>query len=506
MHRRTLVLSTWIIIILAAGYLRFTSLEERPIHTDEATGARILADRLETAEYEFNPKHFHGPLLSFLTVPLAQLKGETTWRNLSMGTIRLCPAIAGMLLVLTPLLWRRIMGDSGVLIVAALLSSSPILVYYNRMYIHESWLVLFGMLGAAFAFRLFLIPNWKNAILCGISIGCMFATKETFVIAVFSWVLALALCYTLTITTKITPEDSKRPSFRKYLTSACLVLLTILMTAAFFYSNGFRYPERIWDALQTYLVYETTPGHDKAAGYYLNLLIWPKHLLGQWWTEGLVLLLAGFACLAARRNNYQKTAILYLSVATLVQFLVYSSISYKTPWLILLPWTHLCLLAGLCWQAIPKTSRPAKVILGLVLICTIAFQLQQSVATTQRWENDARAPYVYVPSSRNLIALESWMNQLTVEFPEIQEQTVAVIGDAYWPLPWYLRTFDTIGYWEEPNPAMLQMPIIFSMTSPSSDSDQPFNSTHTAFPQGLRHNVSMTLFVRNDIWKQWSDE
>jgi len=506
MHLRTIACLAWLLIIILAGALRLNDLGERPVHADEATGARILAERLEGGDYQFDPKHFHGPLLGLLTEPLARLRGESTWPELSIETLRLSPIIAGMLMVLTPLLWRRQFGDFGACLSGALLASSPLMVYYNRMFIHESWLVLFGMLGLAFAFRLFTQPNYKNALLCGISVGCMFATKETFIITVSAWALALAACYALTHFRRIDRPGAEAHSIQSYPKPACLALLSAVLVAAFFYSNGFRFPERILDAYRTYLVYETTLGHDKPASYYLSLLLWPKHLLGQWWSEGSILLLVGLACVAAVRIRSTQLAIIFLGLSALAQFAIYSSIAYKTPWLMLLPWAHVCLMAGFCVKVLQPSNRVTQGLLGVGILAALLFQTQQSLLASQRWANDARAPYVYVPSSRDLQTLESWLPQLTESLPEFSEQPIVVIGRGYWPLPWYLRSFDQIGYWDEPDASMTVAPLVFSMEASGLATDLVLSGSHTAFPRGLRTNVSMTLYMRNDLWAQWIDQ
>ena len=67
------------------------------------------------------------------------------------------------------------------LLAAAFLATSPLLVYYSRMFIHESLLVLFGMLALV---SLTCKPRWGIA---GILIGLMFATKESFAISIIAW-------------------------------------------------------------------------------------------------------------------------------------------------------------------------------------------------------------------------------------------------------------------------------------------------------------------------------
>ena len=154
MIQRGFIWIGWIGVIALAFWLRLDDLGERPIHFDEATGAQIFSKRLEDANYRFDPTHYHGPFQSIITWPIAKLYGEQSWQTLSLPMLRTGPAIAGILLVLTPLLWLRMIGPPAALAAGALLASSPLLVYYNRMYIHESWLALFGMLTAAAVFHL----------------------------------------------------------------------------------------------------------------------------------------------------------------------------------------------------------------------------------------------------------------------------------------------------------------------------------------------------------------
>ena len=498
MHHRTLVCLTWLIIVTFASGLRLSKLETRPFHADEATGARILSQRL-AGDYQFNPNHFHGPLLSLLTEPLARLRNETTWQSLSIETLRLSPAIAGILICLTPLFWRRVMGEYGAALSAALLATSPMLVYYSRMYIHESWLALFGLLGLTFTYRLYKNPNTKNALLTGIFVGCMFATKETFVITLFAWVIGLVACFALIHFNR----NSEKPKLTNYLIYAGLASLSALLVSAFFYSKGFRNSESITDAFKTYLVYETTLGHDKPLTYYISLLLWPKHLLGQWWTEGAVFLLAVATCVFAVGLPKQRSAIVLIALASIIQIGIYSSIDYKTPWLMLLPWAHVCLLAGFCLSVIRPSHRITQICIGCFIFVALIYQTQQSIAASQHFENDARLPYSYVPTNRDLVSLESWLFQLSEMTPAIKDQTIVVIGRAYWPLPWYLRMFNRIGYWDQPEVKMIDAPIVFTIPDSNQATNPLLSDSHVAFPRGLRTNVSMTLHLRKDLWTKW---
>lgn len=504
MHLRALSYITWLIVVLIAAYLRLNNLEDRPMHADEATGAKILAKILDGEDYQFNPSHFHGPVLSLTSQPIAYLAGEGTWGKLTARTLRLGTAIAGVLLVLTPLLWQRQLGSLGSLVAGALLATSPLLVYYSRMYIHEIWLALFGMIAVAFVFRFTIRPNYANALVSGLFTGLMFATKETFAITVLAWGTAAIASWALV--SKARTDTSTQLSIRIYAKPAALLIVTAVIIATAFYSNGFRHPQGIVDAIRTYFVYETTPGHEKAFSYYLHFLLWPKHVLGQYWSEAAVATLALITCIRTQRNSTVSIPVIFLSIAVLVQFAIYSTISYKTPWLMLLPWAQVCLLAGFCLNRFLESRRSLQTILCIAVIMTLTAQTYQSIHANGRFANDARNPYAYVPSSKDLVTLEEWLTQILANHPVDSFRPIAVIGSGYWPLPWYLREFDQIGYWPETEISMQDYALVFAMSDQIPEADKTFENTHIALPRGVRDNVSMTLYLRNDIWEQWINQ
>lgn len=500
MSQRLLIIVTWIGIVILSLTLRLQNLEERPIHADEATGARILAGQLAGEDYQFDPQHFHGPLLSLSSQPIARSRSETSWSELSTTTLRLSTVIAGLLVVFTPLLWRRSIGSWGALAAAALLASSPLMVYYNRMYIHESLLTLFAMLACAAVLRLTEQPGKRIAIASGLCIGLMFATKETFAISILAWLPAVGLCYW-----RQQANDARHlcPNLRIYLLPSVCLAITAAFTAAYFYSDGFRSMQGIIDAVRTYFVYETTAGHEKDMGYYLKLLIWPKQQLGIWWTEVLIALLAVIAVAFAVVKRVPNPAVLFLAVATVCHFIIYSCIGYKTPWLMMVPWAHACLLAGYAFSYFPNLKTRSRFLLTLLLLTGLAYQTKQSIHASGRLANDSRNPYAYVPTSKDAAKVERWLHELRA-LPDAPTLTpIGVIGQGYWPLPWYLRTFETIGYWPTPIQDITDLPIIFAMPAQAQACDNLLGATHTKLPRGLRANVAVTLYLRNDIWQHW---
>ena len=374
------------------------------------------------------------------------------------------------------------------------------MVYYNRMYIHESLLTLFAMLACAAVLRLTEQPGKRIAIASGLCIGLMFATKETFAISILAWLPAVGLCYW-----RQQANDARHlcPNLRIYLLPSVCLAITAAFTAAYFYSDGFRSMQGIIDAVRTYFVYETTAGHEKGMGYYLKLLIWPKQQFGIWWTEALIALLAVIAVAFAVVKRVPNPAVLFLAVATVCHFIIYSCIGYKTPWLMMVPWAHACLLAGYVFSYFPNLKTRSRFLLTLLLLTGLAYQTKQSIHASGRLANDSRNPYAYVPTSKDAAKVERWLHELRA-LPDAPTLTpIGVIGQEYWPLPWYLRTFETIGYWPTPIQDITDLPIIFAMPAQAQACDNLLGATHTKLPRGLRANVAVTLYLRNDIWQHW---
>lgn len=502
MSKTTLIWFAWITIAVIAIWLRGQSLTTRPIHADEATGARITAQRLDSSDYSFDPTHFHGPWLSLSGSLTAQFNAESSWTQLSLFSLRSGTACAGVLLALTPLLWRRFLGDPAALAAGALLATSPLLVYYSQMYIHETWLALFGMLALPMVHRYSIAPSIRNGLLAGLFIGLMFATKETFAISILAWlpatiasVAALRIC---------SADAHQVRSFSRYRNAFLAMTVTALAVSTILYTDFFRTPSGIVDAFKTYFVYETTPGHDKAWNYYAELLLWPKNVLGIWWTEGLVtiLLLAGIFLAACSPKTLP--AALLISLGALAHCLIYTVISYKNPWLMLLPWSIICLGGSLAFASWRERAPTAKVLLALTLLLTLGFQTKQSLHATGRYADDERNPYSYVPTTKDPRRMLAWIEEIEALPTTPTLAPAAVVGTGYWPLPWYLRSLDPVGYWPAPEESMQLFPLVFAMPGQQTACDQLLETSHTAFPRSLRSNVAVTLYLRNDIWDAWS--
>ena len=496
--QRALLTLAWIGVVVTAAFLRFDDLADRPMHADEATGARIMAKRMEGQGGEFNPKHYHGPLLADLTMPVCLLRGESTWSELSKSSLRFVTASAGLLVIMVPLLWRRSLGDVPALVAAALLATSPLLVYFSRMFIHESLLVLFGMLllGLVLAF-----PRWG---LPGLVLGLMFAAKESFAISVLAWGAAIGLlllqeCKSISKEVIVTwvKENGKG-----LVVSAAAAAITALVC----YTHGFTHLKGAVDSVKTYFVYETVGGHDKPWYYYLHLLALPDKSAGVWWYGTPVVLLALLAYAiswTSKVERSQRRWIHLLAYSVVFHLIIYSLFGYKTPWLACLPWAIVCWLAGFAFCSIAGRARWVQALLILFLGATLWTQWKQTRIACGRLHSDARSPYAYVPTRPDVEKMEEWLGKLrAMEGGETLDR-VAVIGSGYWPLPWYLRSFEQVGYWPEAPDHLESFPLVLMMPEQDYLLGDRLDETHVPLPRGLRDGVPLQMYLSRSVWDQW---
>ncbi len=470
---RVIDLGLCVTVIIAAVFLRFQDLGVSPMHADEATGARIVADRLEGAGYEFDPVHFHGPTLSLAGAVVAHFRGEFDWLGLTAISLRLVTAVAGCLTVALLVFWRHRLGNAGALTAAALLAISPLLVTFSRTFIHETILGFFALLTLTFLSAWDRRNPWAAAVGVGLGLGLMFATKETFVVSVAGWTFGGTLVWL---------EARRRIRFRRWWRPAALVVAVAAATAFVGYAGG------LADAVRTFFVYETTPGHTKPFGYYAKLMISAE--------PGIVLLAAaGFALGWIDRGSRLSRQARFLGWATAAQFLCYSVLAYKVPWLAVVPWIQACLLAGCGVGLIMRCRSSSRIAVAAGCVALIGLQTQRVAVCN---------PYAYAATSPDAAAVAEMLGELRPL--AVGPWRVAVVGSGYWPLPWVLRGQDPVGYWPNPSDEMAHFPVVIALPSEAVAVGGQLADSHAVIFRGLREEVLLSCFVRRDLWDRWMEE
>ncbi|MEY4918402.1 MAG: hypothetical protein RL616_2315, partial [Verrucomicrobiota bacterium] len=133
----------------------------------------------------------------------------------------------------------------------------------------------------------------------------------------------------------------------------------------------------------------------------------------------------------------------------LVVTVIYSAIPYKTPWLALNLWLPFTLLCGVGVSVIvgafdSKAGRWGSIIAGIFLLTTFGAQTQELVFQKPA---DEKNPLAYAHTTEDIFGLPVLVEKICRERNLSQPRIAVVMPDA-WPLPWYLRKFSKVGYWQ----------------------------------------------------------
>jgi len=512
------------VVVVAIGTtLRLPELSRRPMHTDEAVHAVKFGRLLEEGFYRYDPGEYHGPSLNYFTLISAWLSGISRYKDLAEVTLRIVPVAFGIFLVLMPFLLGKGLGRAGVTSAAFFTAVSPAFVFYSRYYIQEMLLVFFTLALIVSGYRYVKNPRLVWAILAGLSLGLMHATKETCVIAVVS-ILGALLLTNLTAKAERRSKPGGRPRAKK--SHVLVFVLAAVGTSVLFYSSFFTNPGGIFDSVRTYGSYldkGTTPGlHVHPWYYYLEMLTCWRFGDGPVWSEGFVLVfaVAGFAVAMARIHvaGFDRSFVRFIGFYTLIMTAVYSAIPYKTPWSMLSFYHGMILLAGVGVGYFLKISRQRwrKLVVGGVLAASVVSLGFEAWLGSFRFYADVRNPYVYAHTSKDIFKIIKRVEAVAKADPAGKELYIQVIfpGGDYWPLPWYLRRFPNVGWWSEVDEQAPAAPLI--LASPDVKAAL-VKKLYELTPEGqrnlyvplfdeyveLRPGVEALGYVTNELWQRY---
>ena len=434
-------------LVLLALAVRLPRLAERPLHTDESVNAYLVGQVLDGGRYGYDPQDRHGPALYLATLPVARAAGETSFVALREGTLRLVPMLMGALAMLLFLGLAAETGAAAAVAAALLWALCALPVYYSRYYIHETGFtaLTLGMILCGHRAALRASVGW--AALAGLCAGLMLAFKET---AVLHYA---ALAATAVVVTLFRPDAGATPgqrlaaSARRFFRTGPVLaagLGVALLVVLIFYTRLFTNWRELADLIRAFGRFVGRAGgegHAKNAGYYLTLL-------GGGWSGLPFLALAALGGVWAwhRGRPIGRFFLVYFAVIAGI----YSAIPYKTPWLALNLWMPLGVLAGLgvaaLFQVSDRTWQRVALGVGAVLFLTaLGADLRVRV---YRDAGGERNPYAYAHTSEDLLRLPLRIEQLAKAHPAGRNLSIAVVMDDAWPLPWYLRSFPRVGYWQ----------------------------------------------------------
>ncbi len=516
----------WLFLFLAciaiAAAFRLPLLELRPMHGDEANQAVKAGMLFDDGVYRYDPHEHHGPTLYYATLPLFWLSGAESFDGTSATLYRLVPVLFGIALL--GLLWplRHALGP-GALVWAALLTAvSHAMVYYSRYYIQETQLVFFAFGLIACGWRYACSGRLGWALGAGAFFGLAHATKETCIILFACMAAALVMTMLLAWL-----RDGQRPGpGRARWTHLALAALVAAAVSVTLYTSFFTWWRGPLDSILTFSTYlsrsegaGSSGMHDKPWHYYLHVLLHWQPGAGPRWNEAfiLALALAGSVVAVAGRARPADDGSAALPPRHLHRFLAfyavltlaaYSLIPYKTPWNLIVFLHPLILVAGLGAAALVRGVRllPLRVLVAVLLLAGTAHLARLSCLGNFRYPADPRNPYVYAHPSTALRRLVERVDAIAALYPGGREMQINIIKPDrdYWPLPWYFRKYDRVGYWTiMPEPA--DAPFIIADMRLHAELDKALKDEYFIETHALRPNVLLLAYIRKDLWEQFME-
>ena len=509
---------------IAALALRLPRLERRPMHTDEAVHAIKFGELLEQGTYRYDREEYHGPTLNYFTLIPAWLGSAEKLTDISEFTLRIVPVFFAVLLVLLLLLMTNGLGKTASIFAALLTALSPALVFYSRYYIQEVLLVCFTFGAIASGYRYTRSRNIAWAVLTGMFLGLMHATKETCMIAFGSMILALLLTMT------IQSRNSKAPNFGAVVKTInprhlAALIATAAFVSALFYSSFFTNGAGIGDSLRAYTAYFHRAGqnqlHIHPWYYYLKMLLYFRFASGPMWSEAIIIILAiiGLAVAITKKGlgDTDFHLLRFLAFYTVIMTVVYSAIPYKTPWCLLGFLHGMVLLAGVGASALLRllSKGPSRVVVIILLTAATVHLAWQGYLSTYRFSFDPRNPYVYAHTTADVFTIARRIEDVARAAPNGRDTYIQVIcpGSDYWPLPWYLRSFKNIGWQNKVDDALPPAPIIIVSAEAEADlavklyESQPpgqrdlYVQLFDAYLE-LRPQVELRGYLTHKLWEQ----
>lgn len=509
--------------VIALGLaLRLPQLRLRPMHNDEAVNAIKFRALWNDNNYKYDPNEFHGPTLSYFTLPSAWLNRSHDFNDFTEGAFRIVTVAFGVALIVLILFLTPDLGRAETLWACLFFAISPAMVFYSRYYIHEMPLVFFTVLAGVAAWRYCKTGGLGWCALAGAGVGLMWATKETFVFSVLSMALA-GVSNTIWARWRGEPREEGKACWT--LKSVAVAVIAALAVAMLFFSSFFKNPTGMADAFKTYLPWlhraEGVSAHVHPWNFYFQRLLFYRANGGPIWSEGLIVALAlfGFVIALTQKGNRPLLAGRQLKLARLMAFytfwitLVYTLLPYKTTWCLLEFYCGMILLAGVGAAAVLRScNRPAVKFGVAVLLAAATAQLGW-----QAWRGNfafdkggvpycdtLKNPYNYSPTAPDISRLTQTVDALARVSPAGYGTVVEVMSpDSYWPLPWYLRRFKAVGFWDK-IPAQPLAPIMIVSTALHAGFDEREERSHLmAGYFELRPNVFFELYVSVELWSQY---
>jgi uncharacterized protein (TIGR03663 family) len=329
---------------------------------------------------------------------------------------------------------------------AAFLAISTGAVFFSRYFIHESLFVAFTLFAVAASPSRYGRERWRF-IATGLSLGLLFATKETAFVSAGAVIAgALAAAWLVQGTSPLAVIRGIRPFALEHAENLLHCALASIASAGLLYSSFFRNPAGVLDAFKTFAFWTKTAVRDHENPWYQHV---------SWLHEAdPVLVYLGFAGILLAMALRRSFVAVMASVWGLLLFAAYSVVKYKTPWLGLNMVLPLAITSGYLISEIASVGflsgrlslKPVAMVLTLF---AAGFSATKSWDLETKHYDDETHPYLYAHTQRSFIPFVHLIEERATALGTGTDTSIAVFAPENWPLAWYLRDYKNAGYWGE---------------------------------------------------------
>ncbi len=344
--------------------------------------------------------------------------------------LRSLSVIAGVLLALSPLLFVRWLGWRRAGLAGLLVACAAPFVYYNGLFLHESLLLVFLAGFLASFWRVRESGSLGQSLLVGAFAGLALSTKETAAPLLLLLVLVAWLGAT--------------PPLRRQLLCAGVALASAVLVTTTLFSSFWQHPRDafgLFRAIGPQFARGTGTEHAYPWFQYAEWYLAPSPLGLPW--AGLLLTVGA---LLGTLHFFREPLVRTLALWTAAQWVLFSVLSYKTPWLALAWLFPSALLTACLLEGLLTRWRKAG---AFIAAATMALLITESSSRCLRNSVEPGNVFAYSPTSRDIERLASDLAALTAATKQGSDALIQVVARDYWPLPWTLRRYPNTGYWSD---------------------------------------------------------
>ncbi|MBV8586233.1 MAG: TIGR03663 family protein [Verrucomicrobia bacterium] len=448
-----------LLIVAVAALFRLALLDIKPPHFDEGINGWFCDEMAKDGFYRYDPSNYHGPLHFYVLRLFLTCFGRNLW------ALRMPVVIVGILTVASIFLFKPFFGRAICYLAALGMAISPAFTFYQRYAIHETWLVLFLILTFWGFLSAYSRPTPINVWVTILSIAGLVLTKETYIIHLLSFGLALLISWLLSrFLPPSEPITRERAPIPWDHVAGAAVLSCFLII--FFYSGTFLNWEGVKGLIATFSPWAKTgadaAGHGK---FTYDILPWINDLLAKvpglsalakfklnWYWIKLFLVYEPFALVglifSVRYICGGNGGLRFLAIYAAAAFLAYTVIPYKTPWCVIsIAWPYFFLgAAAFVWLG-QVLSR----VLAIVLVAVaLGYMTTKAVILNYFHYDDPKELYAYVQTFRDYNKFVDPIVDLETLHPELRTKLKGlVLLESYFPIPWVLDDIPDIGYYAE---------------------------------------------------------